>query len=730
MKQFIRVIALCLSVFLLLGATVSAAAAPAVLRGKDPGQMSTQELIAHFRIPNNWARPDLIFAARSGIMDNKDDRGICPKDTVTRGEFAQMLDRLFRTETEADLSGYKDVDAQADYYDALARVKAMGVLAGNGKTKLRPDDALTREEAFVTAARIFGIAGSSKQGVYEYKDWDEVHDWAVLELSAMIRRGYVKGGSTKLYPGRAITRQELAHVLHTFLDRVTTDLGSDSVSGSTALIANKIPAGTTVEGDLLVVNEASRMKLENVTVTGRLILQGNSKVVLTLKNCSIGELVTCRSTVIHAEEGRQIRKLGVHALTRLYGDVPTVNTYANFVLRSGFTVNQLSVYPKADYLTVEGTAKEVTVYQEDLRVDGSGSIGTLTAKARGLDLRCQTETRKTSIPTIVSAARFSRTDGKKADSGSPKLKMGLKITKLSVGKHDCTVTWSVNSTQVQSKRMLLESGDTVYCTYDFAKLIAKDKTSATVTVVLTSEGRTATYTGKVSLENLARTEAKTIRTQAIQAKTTVTTAMYAYYNVYSCTFSTFVKNVPAGTQVTILKTSKSIGAHVRLPDGSDGWISYSAMNIISGNYYTTKDYSKEAKEYYVNKLKPQSSTTDYLIWVSLYTQHVNIFKGSKGNWKLIHSYSCSSGKNSTPTPVGNLTVTKKDGTWWFSNYYCHHVTNIDESRAFHSRPTNYDNTIHDYAMGKPASNGCIRMTDEGCTWIYNNIPVGTTVHLF
>ena len=488
MYRFIRIIALSLSVILLLSGTVFAAGPVSVLREKDPGQMSNEELISRYRIPNNWAKSDLLFAARSGIMLAKGDRGICPKDTVTRGEFAQMLDRLFRTQNQADISAYVDVDPGADYYEALARVKAMGVLAGNGKTKLRPDEELTREEAFVTAARIFGVAGSSNQGIYNYNDWAEVHDWAVLELSAMIRRGYIKGSGKDLFPRRPITRQELARVLHTFLDRVDTE--AEGLSGRTALIADEIPAGTVVEGDLLLVNEASSMKLENVTVTGRLILQGNCKVVLTMEGCSIGELVTCRSTVIHAESGDQINKLGVHALTRLYGNVPTVNAYDEFVLREGSHVNQIGVYPKAEYLTVEGTADEVTVYQENLLVDGTGKIGTITAKAEGLTLKCAADTSKTAIPTGVSAIKISRTDAKKATSKAPKLKMGLKLTNLSSGLHDSTVTWSVNGTEVQSDRMLLSSGTAIHCTYDFSTEISKGKTKADISVVITSAGKT------------------------------------------------------------------------------------------------------------------------------------------------------------------------------------------------------------------------------------------------
>ena len=119
-----------------------------------------------------------------------------------------------------------------------------------------------------------------------------------------------------------------------------------------------------------------------------------------------------------------------------------------------------------------------------------------------------------------------------------------------------------------------------------------------------------------------------------------------------------------------------------------------------------------------------------MIWVSLYTQRINIFKGSKGKWKLVRSGPIASGRNDCPTPVEDKTILYKTPQWNYPEYYCHHVSVFDEARGFHSRPTAYNGSVYYAAIGYPASNGCVRLMDEDCIFIYNNCAVGTAVHIY
>lgn len=125
---------------------------------------------------------------------------------------------------------------------------------------------------------------------------------------------------------------------------------------------------------------------------------------------------------------------------------------------------------------------------------------------------------------------------------------------------------------------------------------------------------------------------------------------------------------------------------------------------------------------YVNQ-SGYGSPTGYLIWVSLYSQHVFVFQGSAGNWTLVQDFLCGSGKAKTPTPTGmNKSLHKKmkkysKHKWWncFSGNNAIHGSNgAKEVRK----------------LGRLISNGCVRVTNDQAIWVFNTVPKGTRVLVF
>ena len=96
-----------------------------------------------------------------------------------------------------------------------------------------------------------------------------------------------------------------------------------------------------------------------------------------------------------------------------------------------------------------------------------------------------------------------------------------------------------------------------------------------------------------------------------------------------------------------------------------------------------------------------SSKTKYFIFVDLKNYKVNIFTGSKGNWKLVNSYICTIGKKSTPTPKGEFLVGIK-GLYFGveKGYKCWYYTQFKGNYLFHSIIYNLDGSIKDGRLGK------------------------------
>ena len=117
---------------------------------------------------------------------------------------------------------------------------------------------------------------------------------------------------------------------------------------------------------------------------------------------------------------------------------------------------------------------------------------------------------------------------------------------------------------------------------------------------------------------------------------------------------------------------------------------------------------------FVNKSK-KSSKTKYLIWVSTYTQHLYIFKGKKGKWKLYKDWECSTGAAKSPTPTG---FDKKIEDKWRNHSGIDYWSPFQHANSIHGQRSSY-------LFGKPQSNGCVRNFDQNAKWLYYNCARGT-----
>ena len=145
------------------------------------------------------------------------------------------------------------------------------------------------------------------------------------------------------------------------------------------------------------------------------------------------------------------------------------------------------------------------------------------------------------------------------------------------------------------------------------------------------------------------------------------------------------------------------------------------------------DLTQQEKEIFVN-YKGYSSSSKYLIWVNIGTQHIAVFQGSKGNWKMIRSGLVSTGiKDNTPRGIWQTTYKQ---TGWFYNTYCVKpvVRFYGGGFAMHSRLYKPGTTTllsgNSNGIGYPLSHGCVRMQADDIQWIYDNVPNGTTVVVY
>lgn len=355
----------------------------------------------------------------------------------------------------------------------------------------------------------------------------------------------------------------------------------------------------------------------------------------------------------------------------------------------------------------------------------------------------------------------------------------------------CTGTWYVDGREVSSGSYTLGSGPaTLTYNYDYYYGMPETSTVSYRLTYTTQDGRAQQVSGQstLSLENfpdngIARAAASLSAPTTLEAgKTLEVTAQLKYPEAgKTCTGTWYVDGKQAAVQTIVLGTdvpkltyqytytenmkltseikfvltyttqdgrNQQVAASTKVTLKNYDYFHYHNMtpqdvlNTVTSGYagnYTlawaqSHDYSKEIKTAWVN-LKGYSSKTQYLVWVNLTYQRVNIFTGSQGNWTLVRTCLCGSGKASTPTIRGVFTTSYKQSAWNYGSYYCGPVVRFNGSSgyAFHSRleywPMNSDR-YYDARIGFPISHGCLRMYNDDIWYMYNNIPNGTTVVVY
>ena len=146
-----------------------------------------------------------------------------------------------------------------------------------------------------------------------------------------------------------------------------------------------------------------------------------------------------------------------------------------------------------------------------------------------------------------------------------------------------------------------------------------------------------------------------------------------------------------------------------------------------------EDYYKYALQ---KKIANLSSDTQYCISVSTEFNRIAVFKGEKGNWKMIKYGKCGTGKASHATGHANLLLPGKRGTHFGESkgYTCWYWTKIYKAVRFHSVLYKKHSKSHlksrlSKQVGSRVSHGCVRLPKAFAKWIYENAQGGTRVRI-
>ena len=336
---------------------------------------------------SHWSYKALAAAVDNGLLQGSGGR-LTPENKLTRAQMAAVINRAFGAQDTEDISIYTDVPGTAWYVSDIAKAVRMGTFHGNG-TKMRPEDPISRQEAFAVLARAFKLPQGDASALDRFTDKATVSAWAVPELAAMAENGYVNGSNGKLNPLNSITRAEFAQVMYNMIRRYYKTAGtySDPLTGNRMINAPGVTLrGVTVEGDLIVGEGAANgdVWIDNVKITGRLVIRGGGENSVHIINGSeVGSILIGKTgdggVRLRTEEGCRVQTVVIDdgrdeiILEGRYNQV-AIDTDAPVILRDA-EITGLTVKAEGAGVTASGSTTITAASLTDAAKDAALSVG-------------------------------------------------------------------------------------------------------------------------------------------------------------------------------------------------------------------------------------------------------------------------------------------------------------------------------------------------------------------
>ena len=264
-----------------------------LLLGLVPGLPGGETASAH------WADPYLSQLLEWGFI--RADQTGSPDKALTRADFMSIVNRAYGYH-EVGVTPFEDVGERDWFYDDVGIAYNARYIHGTSPTTASPNDTLTRETAATILGRNMMLQESTGE-ILDFSDAREISNWSRGTIKSSLEHYLVSGYDDGTFrPQKNVTWGEMAALISRTVGTPLQEAGDYSLGGVFGNVTVTSPGvtlrDTVISGDLYITGGVGQgnIKLENVTVLGRIIASGSGEseggeASILLRNVTADELL-------------------------------------------------------------------------------------------------------------------------------------------------------------------------------------------------------------------------------------------------------------------------------------------------------------------------------------------------------------------------------------------------------------------------------------------------------
>jgi hypothetical protein len=661
--------------------------------------------VNHEDISEHWAEDVLVTSIEYGLIQGYGDR-ISPDAPISTAQVLAILTRILNATETASLSGL-NIYENAWYRDYVARSAHLGLISAHEPMNfLEP---ARRQDAFYLISEAFALteAGVDLSILNRFSDSGDIAIDNMQAVASLVDRGSVVGFGGRLNPNDNMTLAEFL----TVVNRITQTFSYASdvsgyvrlgtvLRGSADIESARFTAPVwfgTDSADVRLADSVAQDVVLRSHHLNSLVFEGNTSIQRLVLASQSGNVVISPSedsysieTLVIADGGGQVRVGGVNTIEITgNGRIVILNDNVDQILVSGrrnfisiesdVEVGKIELLGTASEtnLSIRGNVNDITALSRQVRITGRGFVENITHDFPDIVVAVETGNITINYDYGIDGTVINMNIQSVLAIGET-LRGEIELVNAPPGLH-VELIWYINGEEMR-RAFVGTSRAMVGITHDFGNYFGMS-TQAEVTAEL----RYVTRQGELQ--------------------------------VISQTVNVEIENHPIEHFAAAVR--ERVTSHYK------------------GDFTTQWAYENDLtdleKELWINS-GGYTSRTDYLVWINLDYQRVNIFRWEDGQWRIIRTALGASGREPgqrTRTGVTHISGTQE--LWWWPTYIVRPIVRFwpGTGHAFHSRPLHpTTEEVIDSSIGFPVSLGCIRMYCEDIWFLYNNIPIGTTVVVF